>query len=79
MRSGRRGKAHVSGFFVQKGERLCGGVGLAAHLEHNRADLGYWIGVPFWGNGYCTEAAHEVLRFGFENLRLHRIDGAFRK
>ncbi|HKR32625.1 MAG TPA: GNAT family N-acetyltransferase, partial [Terriglobales bacterium] len=54
------------GIFLQKGERLCGGIGLAAHLEHKRAGLGYWIGVPFWGNGYCTEAAHEVLRFGFE-------------
>lgn len=62
------------GIFVREGERLCGGIGLAAHLEHNRAELGYWIGVPFWGNGYCTEAAHEVLRFGFESLRLHRID-----
>lgn len=62
------------GIFLRDGERLCGGIGLAAHLEHNRAELGYWIGVPFWRNGYCTEAAREVLRFGFENLRLHRID-----
>ena len=62
------------GIFLREGERLCGGIGLAAHLEHNRAELGYWIGLPFWGKGYCTEAAREVLRFGFENLRLHRID-----
>ena len=62
------------GIFLREGEQVCGGIGLAAHLEHNRAELGYWIGVPFWGNGYCTEAAREVLRFGFENLRLHRID-----
>lgn len=62
------------GIFLREDERLCGGIGLAAHLEHNRAELGYWIGLPFWGNGYCTEAAREVLRFGFENLRLHRID-----
>jgi RimJ/RimL family protein N-acetyltransferase len=62
------------GIFIREGERLCGGIGLAAHLEHNRAELGYWIGIPFWGNGYCTEAAREVLQFGFENFRLHRID-----
>lgn len=62
------------GVFLREGERVCGGIGLASNLEHNRAELGYWIGVPFWGNGYCTEAAREVLRFGFENLRLHRID-----
>src|SRR6185437_14045401 len=62
------------GIFLRHDGRLCGGIGLDAHSEQNRAELGYWIGAPFWGNGYCTEAAREVLRFGFENLRLHRID-----
>ena len=61
------------GIFVREGERLCGGIGLDAKLNHNHAELGYWIGVPFWGKGYCTEAAREVLKFGFETLQLHRI------
>jgi len=29
--------------------------------------------VPYWGQGYATEAAREMLRFGFEDLGLHRI------
>lgn len=62
------------GIFLRDGLKLCGGIGLAVNLEHNHAELGYWIGVPFWGNGYCTEAARETLRFGFGNLQLHRID-----
>jgi ribosomal-protein-alanine N-acetyltransferase len=37
------------------------------------AEIGYWIGVPFWGRGYATEAAREVLRYGFEDCGLHRI------
>ncbi|WP_193211505.1 GNAT family N-acetyltransferase [Luteolibacter marinus] len=32
--------------------------------------LGYWIGVPHWGNGYATEALHRVIRHGFNQLRL---------
>lgn len=45
------------------------------HFErtHNLAELGYWVGKPFWNQGYCTEAAREVLRYGFETLKLNRI------
>lgn len=52
---------------------LCGGMGLHPEMQHRRAELGYWIGVPFWGNGYATEAAREVVRYGFEKLDLNRI------
>ena len=38
-----------------------------------RAELGYWIGKPYWGQGYCTEAARATLDFGFEQLGLNRI------
>ena len=52
---------------------LCGSMGLKVSARHERGELGYWIGAPFWGNGYCTEAAQAVVRFGFEELRLHSI------
>lgn len=52
--------------------KLIGGVGLSTE-EHQRAELGYWIGVPYWGHGYATEAAREILRYGFEQLQLNRI------
>jgi len=53
--------------------RLIGGIGLRLVEEHQHAELGYWLGVPFWGQGFATEAAREMLRYGFEELRLHRI------
>jgi len=53
--------------------RLCGGIGLHPDPEHKRAELGYWIGVSYWGNGYATEAAGAVVRYGFEHLKLNRI------
>jgi [ribosomal protein S5]-alanine N-acetyltransferase len=53
--------------------RQMGGIGLRIEPEHRHAELGYWLGVPYWGRGYATEAAREVLRYGFEDLGLHRI------
>jgi ribosomal-protein-alanine N-acetyltransferase len=53
--------------------RICGGIGLHPEMQHQRAELGYWIGVPYWGNGYATEAARAVVRHGFEQFNLNRI------
>jgi len=50
-----------------------GGIGLRVDDGHQHAELGYWLGVPYWGQGYATEAGREMLRYGFEDLKLHRI------
>ncbi len=52
---------------------LIASVGLVLEMAHNRGDLGYWIGMPYWGNGYCTEAGRAVLEYGFNQLELNRI------
>lgn len=39
----------------------------------DECELGYWIGQPFWGNGYMPEAARELLRHGFEDLNMQTI------
>ena len=52
---------------------LVGGIGLRIAAEHQRAEMGYWIGVPYWNRGFCTEAAREVMRWAFGELGLHRI------
>ena len=38
-----------------------------------QAELGFWIGVPWWGQGYAREAARGMLQYGFETLKLNRI------
>ena len=53
--------------------RLCGAIGLSINSRKYKAELGYWIGVPYWGQGYCTEAAKATIAYGFESLNLHRI------
>ncbi len=52
---------------------LAGAVGLHPTPHQPSAELGYWIGVPYWRNGYATEAAEAVVAFGFDVLKLHRI------
>lgn len=44
--------------------------------EHRQAEIGYMLGPPYWNQGYTTEAAREVVRFGFEHLDMHRIYAA---
>jgi [ribosomal protein S5]-alanine N-acetyltransferase len=61
------------GIVVRESDKLCGGVGLRIEPDHRRAELGYWIGVPYWGKGYATEAARAIVKYGFETLQLHRI------
>jgi ribosomal-protein-alanine N-acetyltransferase len=67
------GKCLRLGIFLRQSDALCGGVGLMIEAEHRHAELGYWIGVPHWENGYATEAARTVVKYGFSVLGLHRI------
>lgn len=53
---------------------LIGAVGLRIDREDDRAELGYWLGRPYWGHGYCTEAVQSLIAFGFGPLALNRIE-----
>jgi len=55
-------------------ERIIGAIGLGIEYKNDESmQLGYWIGKEYWNQGYCTEAAKEVLKYGFSVLDLHRI------
>jgi [ribosomal protein S5]-alanine N-acetyltransferase len=69
----RHGNAAVFAVTLSSSGELCGACGLHVVSAQQRAELGYWIGVPYWGRGFGTEAAHAVVEFGFNTLGLHRI------
>ena len=50
-----------------------GGVGLTVARRFDRAEAGYWLGQPYWGQGLASEALAAVLRFGFGKLELNKI------
>ena len=54
-----------------------GSIGLHFHSDlaekDDEAELGYWLGVPWWGRGIVPEAARELLRHAFEDLGLSRV------
>ncbi len=52
---------------------LVGAITLRIELPQRRAELGYWVGAPFWGQGYASEAARAMIAFGFGKLSLQRI------
>lgn len=51
---------------------LIGAVSLRL-TENNEAELGYWLGVEFQGNGFATEAVKEVMSFSFKTCDIRRI------
>ena len=60
----------------QETGQLVGAVGLTVTKRFNRAELGYWVGKPFWGKGYATEASEEILRYGFEIMKINKISAS---
>lgn len=37
------------------------------------AEVGYWIGVLYWGQGLIPEAVREIMRHGFDDLNLEKM------
>lgn len=54
--------------------RLIGNAGIRlSSVESRAAEIGYELTPDEWGRGYATEAAREIVRFGFEELGVRRI------
>lgn len=45
------------------------------HALHSRAEVGYELNKNYWRQGYITEALKAVFVYGFQNLKLNRIEG----
>ncbi len=60
-------------FAIRLAGSLVGCVNL--QLGPEEGELGYWIGKPFWGQGYATEAVRLVVGYAFGELGLARVTG----
>ena len=41
--------------------------------EEDECELGYWLGVPYWGQGIMPEAVNEMLRHAFEDIGMSKV------
>ena len=62
-------------FAVCRGETFMGVVGLTCKPELGRAELGYWLGRPYWGKGVATTAAGLAINYAFDTLNLRKVFG----
>ena len=67
------GRHLTFGIVAKETGNLMGVISLHPGEDLLRAEVGYWVGVPFWGRGYTTEALIEMIRFGFDDFALQRI------
>jgi RimJ/RimL family protein N-acetyltransferase len=68
-----RRKFQVAITLPQTGQ-LIGNCGVRRKPENDwEADIGYELNPMFWHNGYATEAARAMVRYGFQELKVHRI------
>jgi ribosomal-protein-alanine N-acetyltransferase len=64
---------HIFAIVPRESAEVVGAIGLHVERNHDRAEIGYWLGVPYWGNGYVTEAARAVVGYAFDDLGVHRV------
>lgn len=58
---------------IERAGTLVGVLGLHAAGDPAIVELGYWVGVPFWGQGIATEAARAAVEHGFRDRALEVI------
>lgn len=62
-------------FAIIMDDQLVGGIGL--HLQSDilrkNAEIGYWIGEPYWGKGIAGKAIPQIIEYGFQNMDIVRI------
>jgi [ribosomal protein S5]-alanine N-acetyltransferase len=58
---------------VRKSNELIGAIGYDLDEKNDNGELGYWLGRPYWGMGYATEAARRLLHYGFSDLKFYRV------
>ena len=62
-------------FVIANENELIGAIGINLQEDVNKfcAEIGYWLGEPYWGKGITTAALKKCTKFAFANFSLIRI------
>jgi RimJ/RimL family protein N-acetyltransferase len=62
-------------FAIDVDGKAVGGIGIHPQddIHCRNAELGYWLGEPFWGHGVITKAIIQMVDYGFTNFEIDRI------
>ena len=60
------------------GDKFIGTIGYGPMQEGGNPEIGYWIGEPYWGFGYASEAAKAVVDYAFEEDEIVILEGGAR-
>ena len=69
----KQGRAITYAVIKKDEDTLIGTISLNLFLNHEKAELAYWVGSEYWNKGFCTEAARALLTLGFKELSLNKI------
>ncbi|KPJ73052.1 hypothetical protein AMJ48_02300 [Parcubacteria bacterium DG_74_1] len=73
LKLARKKKKIEINFAIEMNKEIIGGVGLDKMFYGHSAEIGYWLGKKYWGQGIMTEAVKLVTKYGFNKLKLSRI------
>ncbi|MBB4078320.1 RimJ/RimL family protein N-acetyltransferase [Lewinella aquimaris] len=76
--SRKEGSAFMYAIRLKGVDEFMGGVGLHIDPKYGYGELGYWMGAPFRGKGYVTEAVGALIDLAFETTGLVRIQAMTR-
>ena len=72
--SSRKTGLGVFAILLKTNMKMIGTIEIYNRMHGFKAELGYCLNDEYWGHGYIVEASKMVLKWGFENLKLSRIE-----
>lgn len=58
---------------IEIDNEVCGAVGFSKLEKEHKAELGYWLGRKYWGNGIMTEVVSLAVGYAFDEFNLRRV------
>jgi len=73
--SSQQGIEQPSFFAIEMDGEIIGGIGISvkADVYRHGANIGYWLGEPFWDKGIMTQVLHLMIDYAFKNFDLARL------